>query len=121
MNFFKKLTELGVQKLELKVVIKDDVLSVIIIPEVQNANLIPLTVSGTAEEMDEDFFNVVTTPLQKVAGLSSNVSDFEKSAEAKPTATGRGKKAKDEDLDEEIPEEDFEEEEFDDEQEPNLK
>jgi PRTRC genetic system protein E len=83
MNFFKQLSEIGVQNLELKVTIKDDTLSVMIIPEIKNISAIPLTVVGTAEELDEGFFGIISAPLKKTVGLVSNVEEFEKSVENK--------------------------------------
>lgn len=97
MNFFKQLSEVGVQNLELKVVIKNEILSVIIIPEMKNSNMVPLTVSGTAEELDEGFFGVISAPLKKTAGLISNVEEFEKSMENKPAAATAKDKKTDED------------------------
>lgn len=87
MNFFKQLSEIGVQNLELKVTIKDETLSVMIIPEIKNVNSIPLTVSGSAEELDAGFFDVISAPLKKTVGLTSNVEEFEDSLEEKPKAT----------------------------------
>lgn len=86
MNFFTQLAETEVQNLELKVVTKNDVMSVIITPVMKDKNksIVPLTVSGTAQELDEGFFDVITNPLKKAAGLTSNVEEFEKSLEEKP-------------------------------------
>ena len=91
MEFFKQLSEVGVNKLELQVVIKNETISVIITPELKNVKAIPLTVSGTAEELDEGFFDVITKPLQKAGGLASNVEEFEKSLENKPTEPAKAK------------------------------
>lgn len=83
MNFFKQLSETGVKSIDVKLTIVGETLSAIIsLPNVKGA--IPLTVSGSAEELDESFFDVVNNPLKKASGLSSNVEDFEKSLDAKP-------------------------------------
>ena len=85
MNFFKQLSETGVKSIDVKLTIVGETLSAIIsLPNVKGA--IPLTVSGSAEELDESFFDVVNNPLKKASGLSSNVEDFEKSLDAKPAA-----------------------------------
>ena len=85
MNFFKQLSETGVKNIDVKLTIVGETLSAIIsLPNVKGA--IPLTVSGSAEELDESFFDVVNNPLKKASGLSSNVEDFEKSLDAKPAA-----------------------------------
>ncbi|WP_454801440.1 hypothetical protein [Mucilaginibacter phyllosphaerae] len=46
-------------------------------------NLIaPLTISGTADELDEAFFFKITEPTEKVAGLITNMESHLKSVEA---------------------------------------
>lgn len=48
------------------------------------SRIVPLTLSGTAEELDEQFFQQITEPAQQVAGLLSNMEGHLKSlAEAK--------------------------------------
>jgi len=43
--------------------------------------IVPLTVSGTAEELDEGFFDKVTEPTIKTAGLQANMEAHLKSVE----------------------------------------
>lgn len=40
-------------------------------------NTIPITVTGTPEELDAEFIAVISQPLQKTAGLIFNVKNFE--------------------------------------------
>lgn len=47
--------------------------------------IIPLVLSGTPEELDAEFLRQVTTPLQKVQGILTNLEAFEKQAEAVAT------------------------------------
>ena len=83
MNFFKQLSETNVKNIDIKLTVVGETLSAIIsLPNIKGS--IPLTVSGTADEMDESFFDVVNNPLKKASGISSNVEDFEKSLDAKP-------------------------------------
>lgn len=51
-------------------------------------NLVPLVVSGTPEELDEGFLDIVAKPVGRVCGLLSNIEDFEK-AEQKTAAESR--------------------------------
>lgn len=60
---------------------KDDVLD----------NIKPITITGTAEELDQDFFNVVTKPLSKSAGLITNAVEFEKELSQKENETAAAK------------------------------
>jgi len=49
--------------------------------------IVPLTLSGTAEELDEGFFEKITGPTQKVAGLMVNMEAHLKSVEAARVAS----------------------------------
>lgn len=44
-------------------------------------NLSPLVISGTPEELDMQFLQTISQPVQKVQGLLANVENFEKQAE----------------------------------------
>lgn len=39
-------------------------------------NLQPLSISGTATELDAEFFNVIKEPIQKTIGLISNANNY---------------------------------------------
>lgn len=58
-------------------------------------NLSPIVLTGTPEELDLEFISIVTRPLQKAAGILTNMETFEKSVEetqAKSKATTEVKK-----------------------------
>ena len=59
--------------------------------EAQN-HLVPLTVSGLPQELDAGFLQAIARPVQKAAGLISNMARFEAQAEK---ATAESKAAKD--------------------------
>lgn len=54
-------------------------------------HLVPLTLSGTPPELDSGFFAATMQPMQRVAGLISNMAEFEKQAQ---TAAASSKAAK---------------------------
>lgn len=54
-------------------------------------HLVPLTLSGTPPELDAGFFAATMQPMQRVAGLISNMAEFEKQAQ---TAAASSKAAK---------------------------
>lgn len=54
-------------------------------------HLVPLTLSGTPPELDTGFFAATMQPMQRVAGLISNMAEFEKQAQ---TAAASSKAAK---------------------------
>ncbi|ALR29279.1 prtrc system protein e [Chryseobacterium sp. IHB B 17019] len=43
--------------------------------------IVPCTLKGTAEELDEDFFETITSPLERVSGLMTNMEAFLKQVE----------------------------------------
>ena len=56
----------------------------------------PLTLSGTPEELDGGFFQTIARPVQKVSGLLTNMAEFEKQADktAKDSKAAKEAKAK---------------------------
>lgn len=68
--------------------------------EAQN-HLVPLTVSGLPQELDAGFLQAVARPVQKAAGLISNMAQFEAQAEkvaseSKAAKESRAKETKEE-------------------------
>ena len=61
--------------------------------EAQN-HIVPLTVSGLPQELDTGFLQAVTRPLQKAAGLISNMARFEAQAEKAASESKASKEAK---------------------------
>lgn len=55
--------------------------------EAQN-HIVPLTVTGTPQELDTGFLQAVTRPIQKACGLISNMAQFEAQAD-KAAASSR--------------------------------
>lgn len=72
-------------------------LSVIVMPRRTNLKdeagqlIVPLVLDGTPVELDEQFLQAVTTPLQKAQGILVNLESFEKQAQQ---ATTQSKAAK---------------------------
>jgi len=58
--------------------------------EAQN-HIVPLTVTGTPEELDMEFLPTICQPIQKAAGLLSNMSQFEQQAD-KAAANSKAQK-----------------------------
>ena len=61
--------------------------------EAQN-HIVPLTVSGLPQELDAGFLQAVTSPIQKAAGLISNMARFEAQAEKAASESKASKEAK---------------------------
>ena len=61
--------------------------------EAQNS-IVPLTLNGTAEELDTGFMQVVARPMQKASGLISNMAQFEAQADKAASSSKGVKEAK---------------------------
>src|SRR5690554_5028306 len=82
-NFFTQLAAvIGKAELQLNIKTKGEQLTVMLTPKTSAddpalANLQPLFVTGTPAQLDEDFINAISKPLQKAVGLIANIEDFE--------------------------------------------
>lgn len=61
--------------------------------EAQN-HIVPLTVTGTPQELDTGFLQTVTRPIQKACGLISNMAQFEAQADKAAASSKAAKEAK---------------------------
>lgn len=61
--------------------------------EAQN-HIVPLTVTGTPQELDTGFLQAVTRPIQKTCGLISNMAQFEAQADKAAASSKAAKEAK---------------------------
>lgn len=61
--------------------------------EAQN-RIIPLTMTGAPEEMDDGFLDAVSKPLTKASGLLTNIAEFERQADAAAQNSKAVKEAK---------------------------
>lgn len=68
--------------------------------EAQN-HIIPLTVSGTPQELDAGFLGAVARPVQKTCGLISNMQEFEKQADKAAASSKASKEQKNKETKEE--------------------
>lgn len=84
MNFFKNISDIGITNIDIKVLIKDGIVSVLVDPKSTAKDkaiqiIQPVSISGTPEEIDLEFFNIITEPLKKTAGVITNIEEHEKS------------------------------------------
>ena len=61
--------------------------------EAQN-HIVPLTVTGTPQELDTGFLQAIARPIQKTCGLLSNMAQFEAQAEKAVASSKAAKEAK---------------------------
>lgn len=98
--FFTAIHKMMTESVDLTIVIRkaNGQLTVSTLPksnglkdEAQN-HIVPLTVTGTPQELDTGFLQAVTRPIQKACGLISNMAQFEAQADK---AAASSKAAKD--------------------------
>lgn len=84
-NFFTELSKIGLSKVAIEVITASDgSITVLVMPKTNVKDdlvkaLVPFQLSGSAEEMDEDFFAMVSEPLQQRQRLLTNLDAFEAS------------------------------------------
>jgi DnaK suppressor protein len=86
MDFFKQLAGMGKVDLTMRIMQKDDKLSVSLFPS-GKSRLHPIVVTGTPEELDDAFFNSIAPAVQEVKGLVSNIDEVKKAAAKKKETT----------------------------------
>jgi len=100
--FFTAIHQMMTESVDLTLVIRkaNGQLTVSMLPksnglkdEAQN-HLVPLTVSGLPQELDAGFLQSVARPIQKTAGLISNMAQFEAQAEKAASESKAAKEAK---------------------------
>ena len=107
--FFTAIHQMMTESVDLTIVIRktNGQLTVSTLPksnglkdEAQN-HIVPLTVTGTPQELDTGFLQAVTRPIQKACGLISNMAQFEAQADKAAASSKAAKEAKSKDTKEE--------------------
>lgn len=100
--FFTTIHQMMTESVDLTIVIRkaNGQLTVSTLPksnglkdEAQN-HIVPLTVTGTPQELDTGFLQTVTRPIQKACGLISNMAQFEAQADKAAASSKAAKEAK---------------------------
>lgn len=88
-NFFKQIAQMNVTG-DLQITIKKGaennwIVAVLLHNEACSDSaknlIVPCTLRGTAQELDEDFFGTITSPLEMASGLMVNMESFMKQLE----------------------------------------
>lgn len=101
--FFTQINQMMSQGVDITLVIrkKEGQLTVCSMPKANGLNdeaqnhIIPLTITGTPEELDNAFLQMICQPIQKTSGLLANLSLFEKQAEKAASNSKAAKELKD--------------------------
>jgi len=82
MDFFKQLLEItGEVDLSLRMKSKEGKITLSLLPTTQS-NITPLIVTGTAEELDNSFIDLIRKPMQETAVLVANTEAYTESVKA---------------------------------------
>ena len=87
--FFTSISQMMTESVDLTLVIRkaNGQLTVSTLPKANGLkdeaanHIIPLTLTGTPEEMDAEFLQHIMQPIRKATGLISNLMEFEKQAD----------------------------------------
>ena len=98
--FFTSISQMMTESVDLTLVIRkaNGQLTVSTLPKANGLkdeaanHIVPLTLTGTPEEMDAEFLQHIMQPIRKATGLISNLMEFEKQADK---AAANSKAAKD--------------------------
>lgn len=100
--FFTAIHQMMTESVDLTIVIRktNGQLTVSTLPksnelkdEAQN-HIVPLTVTGTPQELDTGFLQAIARPIQKTCGLLSNMAQFEAQADKAAASSKAAKEAK---------------------------
>jgi len=96
MDFFKQLAGMGKVDLTMRIMQKDDKLSVSLFPS-GGSKMQPIVVTGTPGELDDEFFTSIAPAMKEVTGIISNIKEVKEAAakksEPKPQSKPAPKKA----------------------------
>lgn len=101
MEFFQKLFDTGEVDITMRIMKKNDKLTINIMPGSQVSKLQPIIITATPAELDQEFFKTVMPDIKEIGGLVSNIADVKKEASekaaAKPKPAEKTKGAKNKD------------------------
>lgn len=77
--FFKQLSELLPDGVDLNLTVrkKDDEITMVITPQSTSSKVIPMSIKGTADELDKEFFKTIGEMLKGTKGLIVQTKQYE--------------------------------------------
>ena len=94
MDFFKQLAAIGDIDLSIRIMQKGDKLTINVMPGSNASVLKPILVTGTADELDSEFFPTVFPAVQHLTGLATNFNEVKKDIESKIAEKAKPKEDK---------------------------
>lgn len=81
MNFFEQLAQNENVDVTIRIMKKNDSLTVNVMPGSNRSALKPILLTGTGKELDDEFFTTVYPQVQRVAGILTNIGEVVSDAE----------------------------------------
>lgn len=81
MNFFEQLSSLGNVDMTIRIMQKNDKLTLNIMPAAGQTKILPILVTGTPAELDAEFFKTIVPGVTEISGLVTNMEEVKKQVE----------------------------------------
>jgi PRTRC genetic system protein E len=94
MDFFQQLAGMESVDLTIRIFKKNDKFTLNIMPGSGNSTNLPILVTGTAAELDGQFFEIIMPQMKEISGLITNLAEVAKELKEKPVATPKVEKGK---------------------------
>jgi PRTRC genetic system protein E len=94
MNFFQQLNQQPDIDLVLRIFKKDNTITIGVLPGSSESNTRPINISGSAEELDAEFFETILPKVNEVKGIISNIDAVKKDIEDEAVAAEPKKEIK---------------------------
>ena len=94
MDFFSKLADMESVDLTIRIFKKNDKLTLNLMPGSGNSTTMPILVTGTPTELDEEFFDKIMPQMKIVSGLITNIEEVTKGMEKELEQKKESKPAK---------------------------
>lgn len=95
MNFFETLQQQDAVDISIRIMKKNERLTINVMPGSGNSVTKPIIITGTGAELDEAFFTTVLPGVKEVGGIISNLEEVKKEAEEKSKPAAKETKAAD--------------------------
>lgn len=87
MTFFQNLADLGQVDVSLRILQKNEKLTVEVMPGISSDKFKPILVTGTPAELDEGFFSVILPALDEIKGLQTNIAQVKEQIQSDAAAS----------------------------------
>lgn len=94
MEFFKQLAAIGNIDMTIRIMQKNDKFTINVMPGSGSSTMQPIVITGTPDELDNEFVNAIVPQVNEVAGLVHNIDSVKKNLSNKKDDKGAPAKDK---------------------------